>query len=95
MDHLRSAIDCQEWDDTRNDRVWEVSPLSFPDKGDDTFSIELQTDLGFVGSVRFHAVFVRSGSVVTLIGHGTLGSVDRDDTEAFVDLALDKLDDLD
>ena len=54
----------------------------------------MQTDLGFVGAVRFHAVFVRTGNVVTLIGHGTLGSVDMDETERFVDLALEGLDDL-
>lgn len=94
MDYLRSATSCSEWDDESRDRVWEISPLSFPEKGDESFSIEMQTDLGFIGSVRFHAVFVRTGNVVSLIGHGTLGSVDMDETERFVDLALEGLDDL-
>lgn len=94
MDHLRESITCDEWDDQSRGRVWEISPLSFPEKGDDTFSIQMQTSLGFIGDVRFHAVFVREGTIITLIGHGTLGSVDRDDTEAFVDLALEKMEDL-
>ncbi|CAN5115486.1 MAG: hypothetical protein H0V47_03125 [Chloroflexia bacterium] len=95
MAYLRAAISCSEWDDESRNRVWEISPLSFPEKGDDTFSVQMQTDLGFIGAVRFQAVFVRTGNVITLIGHGTLGSVDRNQTEGFVDLALEKLRDLD
>ena len=94
MRHLRSAISCQEWDDEANDTAWDISPLSFPEKGDETFSIEMQTNLGLLGAVRFHAVFIRTGSVVTLLAHGTLGRVDMDETEVFVDLALDLVSDL-
>lgn len=94
MGHLRESISCDEWDDESRDYVWEISPLSFPEKGDETFSIEMQTDFGFLGEVRFHAVFIRTGSVITLVGYGALGSVDIDDTEAFVDLALEEVNDL-
>lgn len=94
MEYLREAISCDTWDDDARDREWEIDPLTFPDKGDDTFSVQLSTSLGFVGSVDLHAVFVRTDNVITLIANGALGGVDTDETEEIVDLALEHVEEL-
>jgi hypothetical protein len=91
MDYLREAISCDVWEDESRGFDWEIRSLSFPDKGDDTFAIRLSTSMGFIGNIRLHAVFVQTDNVVTLIGNGALGSVDVDDTEDIVDLALDRV----
>lgn len=94
MDYLREAISCDVWDDEGRDRSWDIDPLTFPDKGDDTFSVRLSTDFGFVGSVRLHAVFVQVDNIIMLVVNGALGDVDVDETEEIVDLALERLEDL-
>lgn len=94
MEYLREATACDEWNDEGRDLDWEVSPLRFPAKGDESFSIELRTSFGFVASVDLHAVFVRTDEVITLVGYGALGGVDTADTEKIVDLALERLADL-
>lgn len=91
MDYLREAISCDVWDDESRGFEWEIRSLNFPEKGDDTFSIRLSTSMGFIGSIRLHAVFVQTDNIVTLIGNGALGSVDVDDTENIVDLALERV----
>ena len=94
MDYLRVAISCETWDDESRGQEWDIDPLTFPDKGDDTFSVELSTSFGFVGSVDLHAVFVRTDNVITLIANGALGGVDTGDTEDIVDLALERVEEL-
>lgn len=88
MSYLRQAISCDTWYDESLDRDWQISTLSFPDKGDERFSVELSTSLGFLGTARVHAVFVRTGTVITLIANGAVGSVDIAETERLVDLAV-------
>jgi hypothetical protein len=91
MEYLREAISCDVWEDDSRDRTWEIRGLNFPDKGDDTFSVRLTTSLGFIGSVRLHAVFIQVDDVIVLVANGALGPVDVDETEDIVDLALERL----
>jgi hypothetical protein len=95
MDYLREAISCDVWDDEDRGWEWDIRSLTFPDKGDDTFSVRLSTSMGFVGTIRLHAVFVQTDNIITLVGNGALGDVDSDDTEAIVDLALERVETLD
>ena len=92
MDYLREAISCEVWEDDNRNQTWEIRGLNFPDKGDDTFSVRLTTSLGFIGSVRLHAVFVQVDNVIVLVANGALGQIDVDETEEIVDLALERLD---
>jgi hypothetical protein len=94
MEYLREAISCSVWEDEARDRTWQVSPLAFPDKGDDTFSVLLSSSLGFIGSIRLQAVFVQTDDMVTLVANGALGQVDVNETEAIVDIALERLEQL-
>lgn len=94
MDYLREAISCDVWDDDARDRSWEIRPLTFPEKGDGTLSYRLTTSLGFIGNVQLHAVFVQTDNIITLVANGAIGSVDVDETEDIVDLALERVDGL-
>ncbi len=82
-DLIAAARDCPELvDDTGNTNTF--SPLSFPAFGDDTFAMRSS------GLVEMDVIQVRVDEVLISILHGGLGPVDSAQTEAFVQMALDK-----
>lgn len=91
MDYLQQATSCDTWSDPALELDWNVSGMSFPDKGEESFAVKLTTSFGFVGSINVHAVFVRTDKVITLVAYGAIGSVSVSDSEPMVDLALNKL----
>jgi hypothetical protein len=88
---------CAEWTQTTDDGTvykWEISPMAFPTLGDETLAIRVSTaDIPLLGLFQLDQVYVRYGDVIFGITYGEIGleGVDSEQTEFFVQLAMEKL----
>lgn len=69
---------------------WETRPLVFPDHGDESFAYRAIGETGLVPVVA-DMVTTRQGRYVSLVIYAQVLSVDSEQTEEFVGMALDKL----
>lgn len=86
---------CTEWTDIDEEGAeteWQLSPLSFPKIGDETFAFRMST-VTFLGAVELDFIVWRRGDIVEVLGHTAIGfeGVDSEQTEAFVRRADEKL----
>lgn len=90
---------CLEWTTTENGNTmtWTLTPLSFPNLGDETFALRISTNLGILGPIEIDSIFVRTGDVITAIAYTAIGpeGVDTTVTEELMRVALRKVEDLD
>jgi hypothetical protein len=78
-----AAQECQNWtDESGND--WTISPLSFPNFGDETFAARLQ------GTLEADTIYVREDNMVIHVLHGALAGVDSTLTEEMTTLTVEK-----
>lgn len=89
----RQAFSCEQWtdvDETGEETVWQISPLSFPNPGDETFAVRINaTSDGF--AFEGDVIAVRVGRSFMVIQNLGLGAVDSETTIAIVDAAVAKV----
>jgi hypothetical protein len=94
MDQFKAKLTCNEDTITGDDGTptpVELSPLSFPKIGDDTFALRMTADTGILGSYVVDAIYVRVGNKVIGILNLQLGAVDSDLTQSLTQLAVDRV----
>lgn len=87
------ANDCQSFTQVEDDGTeteYTITPLSFPDLGDDTFAFRMSATT-FLGPLTLDGVAVRDGDLVVTIVHGGIGAVDSALTESLMRDMLDRV----
>lgn len=92
-DAFGSCTEFVDVDEDGEETSWRLSPLSFPNIGDETFAFRMSTTVAILGFVELDFVVWRRGDVVEVIGHVSTGfeGIDSEQTESFVRRADDKL----
>jgi hypothetical protein len=94
MEYAREIASCTEWTETDEDGVeqtYRLAPLEVGDFGDDTYANVVSLDIEGVGTLVNNTVFVRVGNTLTVIVHSQIGEPDLDETEGFVQAAVEKM----
>ena len=96
---VERASSCGEFTITNDDgtvNIWQVSPLSFPEVGDDTFAFRASTEVALFGSVTVDLVAFRRGDFISVLAFSVLGfgSPDPELAERLVRLADERLQDV-
>lgn len=87
------ANDCQSFTQVDEDGAeveYTITPLSFPDLGDDTFAFRMSATT-FIGPLALDMAAVREGSLVVTVIHGGFGAVDSALTETLMRTMLDRV----
>lgn len=94
---LNTMDSCDEWTEEGENgtTTFEAKPLSFSSYGDQTAAVRIQADSEAVG-VTMDMVVWRHGDTLSVLGIGeVMGSPDGDTTEELVEIADERLADLD
>ncbi len=84
---------CQSFSVTEDDgseTEYTITPLSFPELGDDTFAFRMSATT-VLGPITLDLAAVQEGPIVVSVGNGGLGSADGELTEALMRTMVDRL----
>lgn len=92
---MHSAVDqCPTFKDTQNGTTfdWTVTPISFPQLGDQSFAIRLSSEFA-LGIIEVDSVYIQIGDTITSVQYMVMGlqSIDSTQTEQFARMAEGKL----
>lgn len=97
-DLKRAAESCTEWESTLDDgtpTTMRVQPMSFVEVGEDRLAVRVtMEDLPLIGTAEIDSVYVLYGDTIMQITHMAFalgGGVDSEQTEAFAQLGMEKL----
>jgi len=89
---------CTEWTTTKEDgtqQVWQLTPLSFPQFGDESFAVRVTSEVSLLGILEVDSVYIRKGRFIMSVQYMVVGlqGINSEQTEAFVRIAYEKLQD--
>ena len=93
FDQIKNSLSCMSWtepDSEGTPTTYQLSPLSFPKMGDDTFAFRMSGGSGMF-TFEADAVYIRVGDSAITIANVAVGSVDSDLTASIAEKAVDKL----
>lgn len=94
-DGRAAAGSCNGWTETSEDGTqtqWQVTPLAFPQLGDETLALRLSAEASQFGVVTMDLVYVRRGDYLTGVANSVWGYVvDSEQTVALAGRADEKL----
>lgn len=93
FDKIKNSLSCTSWtepDSEGTPTTYQLSPLSFPKMGDDTFAFRMSGGSG-IFTFEADAVYIRVGDSIITIANVAVGSVNSDLTESIAQKAVDKL----
>ncbi len=81
MAWAKSSLTCTEWTETDPNGApvtYRLSPLEMPPFGDESFAARVEVDIAEVGTLTTDTVFLRVGTLLSIVGYSSIQDTDLD-----------------
>jgi hypothetical protein len=90
MSYIRDSSSCADWTDPYGD-YYVVVDRPTVDLGDESYAVIFENEADGYGTVNIELLYVRTGSIVTVITYAQIGQIDAAQVRSIAELAVAKL----